>query len=495
MALSFDDVQPVAGSARRRELIQAVRHADDTDERDWLEWKGTVDLTSQREVGKHLARNVLGMANRNPDAAARSCGGWAFVLAGAEPGSVHGVTPVDNADLEARIRSYLDPEGPAFDLAYEHVDGSTVLIVSVLPPQWGDPKRYLTKDIIDDAGRTRYARGSVFVRRNGATHQADDDEQRLIDRRMAATRGTVAVTVHPADGNAVVAAVDTSDEAINRWTDEESAGLLLPLLEQEEEEGERHEEQAQADFDVEEEEEGSLVARFGLPPAFPTAVQQALKNYERAWPTLRAAGVVPRPENRDPDEYRAQVEAWEERARGAGAVEALRRAVQGGHCRVDLTITNPTQRNFDAVRVEVRIPGDVEAVEDAYEIDSPGLGRKPRLWGSPAPTPFFDRFTSPVSNWTVGAHPGLLTSGPGVTIDNQASAKLTFSPVDLRPKTSERLPPVHLLVAADLAGQTIAATWRATARDADGEAEGTLTIDVSEQHLLPEDLLCHDEEE
>jgi hypothetical protein len=61
-----------------------------TDETDWLEWKCPPELTESTARG-HLARNILGMANRHPDHAKRFTEGYGYVVVGTEPGNVVGV--------------------------------------------------------------------------------------------------------------------------------------------------------------------------------------------------------------------------------------------------------------------------------------------------------------------------------------------------------------------------------------------------------------------
>ncbi len=71
----------------------AVARALDEDERDWIEWKSDHDLTTKSTHGT-IARHILGMANRQPDAAAPHIQGCGYIVGGTEPGSERGRRPL-----------------------------------------------------------------------------------------------------------------------------------------------------------------------------------------------------------------------------------------------------------------------------------------------------------------------------------------------------------------------------------------------------------------
>jgi hypothetical protein len=89
MAIGVPTQQAFRGISALWTLVEAVKNASANDELDWIEWKSTLDLT--RKPGCfHVARAVLGLANRMPDRAARTCEGVGYVVVGAEPGSIPG---------------------------------------------------------------------------------------------------------------------------------------------------------------------------------------------------------------------------------------------------------------------------------------------------------------------------------------------------------------------------------------------------------------------
>ena len=83
-------------------LVSAIVAASPNDETDWLEWKSGMDLR-QRETQVAIARHILGMANRRVADAQRQAGGCGYIVIGAEPGSISGVTEIDPADLDQAV--------------------------------------------------------------------------------------------------------------------------------------------------------------------------------------------------------------------------------------------------------------------------------------------------------------------------------------------------------------------------------------------------------
>ena len=75
-------------------LVSAIVAASPNDETDWLEWKSGMDL-GQKDSHVTIARHILGMASRQVAGALRQAGGCGYIVIGAEPGSVTGVTEVD----------------------------------------------------------------------------------------------------------------------------------------------------------------------------------------------------------------------------------------------------------------------------------------------------------------------------------------------------------------------------------------------------------------
>jgi hypothetical protein len=89
VALPIDVSRPFRYPSELERLADAVCKADENDETRWIEWKSTLDLASSNSV-KHIARQVLGFANRDPQVAASWAGGYAYLVVGVSPGEQKG---------------------------------------------------------------------------------------------------------------------------------------------------------------------------------------------------------------------------------------------------------------------------------------------------------------------------------------------------------------------------------------------------------------------
>jgi len=91
-------------------VVDAFLAALPADELGWIEWKGSLDLSSKAVRGI-LARHILGMANRMPETAASHAGGRAFIVVGRSPGTAAASRqPIRRTCPRASTRS-LGPSG------------------------------------------------------------------------------------------------------------------------------------------------------------------------------------------------------------------------------------------------------------------------------------------------------------------------------------------------------------------------------------------------
>lgn len=76
MSLRVDTARAHRTLAELAELVQAIVASDGKlgQESHWLEWKGPLPIDKQ-EGHFHIARAILGFANRDPQRAARVCEG------------------------------------------------------------------------------------------------------------------------------------------------------------------------------------------------------------------------------------------------------------------------------------------------------------------------------------------------------------------------------------------------------------------------------------
>lgn len=454
--LDIDKSRPLKRLAQLRDLIAAVKGAAPTDEDDWIEWKIALDIDPDVGLDDHVgqgqvARHILGLANRDPDHASRTAGGYGYLLVGVEPGECPGIDPIDPADLDPRIQKFLDDEtGPTWQPQWVDYEDAHVLVVIVDPPQQGDPVHTLQKQF------AKYQAGEIFVRLKGRTElRRPSDVRRLVARQAAgAASSRLTVEVVNADGNAppTVTPLDASDEAIQPWLDDEQSDLLSALKE-----------------------------KMDLPPRWHTGAATAFGSVKRFVE-----------DGRSHDEYRSEVAEYIDLARGRALGIAIKRHVASGVARLALALTNPTDHPFRDVRVTLYIPGEgVGAFTDTlHDIPADRLPRRPRRWGPRIE----DRtlgfaFPQPVKT---PAMPTVTPYVPTVEIDNSGSTRLSYLLVSLGPRDTVPLDVAHLVANHAHAGTQLTGEWEARSTHVSGVARGTITINVAEHPVAAHTLLAHD---
>ena len=136
MPAPLDSSRPYRWPSELIELVEAVLATDPNNESTWIEWKSTLDL-NEKSAQQHIAKHVLGFANRTVQTASLHSGGYGYLIAGAEPGNLAGITAIDHAVLRPRITRYVGP-APRWRAEYVQVQGRTVLVVVAEPPEHGD---------------------------------------------------------------------------------------------------------------------------------------------------------------------------------------------------------------------------------------------------------------------------------------------------------------------------------------------------------------------
>ena len=180
MTLAIDMSTPVRSLARYRELVLAIYQAPSSEqETNSVEWKGEADLAEKRWQAE-MGRQVLGMANRDAETAAKVMGGCGYILLGVSPGELVGTTVHDTAKIESWISPYVgqSPNAPEWAPTYVEVQGEQILVVTVEPPRYGHPAWPCRKDYSPDPRRPgadpRQAvrGGAVYVRHKASTREA-----------------------------------------------------------------------------------------------------------------------------------------------------------------------------------------------------------------------------------------------------------------------------------------------------------------------------------
>lgn len=189
MGVPIDSSRPYRWPSELIELVEAVTRTDPKNESTWIEWKSMLDL-DDKPGHYHVAKHVLGFANRTVATARLHTGGYAYMIVGAEPDNLAGIEPVDPAVLRPRILRYV---GPAVRWRAEYVSlrDHQVLVVVVDPPEHGDPIHPVRHQL--DA----HPKGRILVRRPGSTDPADDFEIDQLVQRVRSGEGGLEISIAP----------------------------------------------------------------------------------------------------------------------------------------------------------------------------------------------------------------------------------------------------------------------------------------------------------
>jgi hypothetical protein len=410
-------------------LVEAIFNAPKHElELDWIEWKSTYDLLSG-DPQFQLARHALGFANRHPDAAAAVVKGCAYLVVGVEPGRVHGIKPIDSAQLSRAIDAYTGgTSGPRWTPHYVEYQGRTVLVIVVEPPGWGDPIYTLKKPFAD-----RYVDGTIFIRRKGETAMTPNPaEIVMLTERASRRTARIAIDLRWAGGTPEIWAIGATDDEISSWIERERGDLLAHLD----------------------------TSKTSQPPVA-TFVQ-----YSR------------QAENRTADDYKAEVEKYLTRAE-----EFLRpRLIAQAWLKsppLEVVLVNLTDKNFSQVKCELLAEGAVYGMVDKDDA-SDLLAAFPKR-----PVPFGDKYVDLLAGLTSLTSRSFIPNVPSLPrrysahIDNSASARVVFDALDLRPQAEVKLERFTLVAGPTLAGTPVHMPWKATATNADSVATGTLPLAVS----------------
>jgi hypothetical protein len=460
------------GTNELRRLLDAIVAATDHDEADWLEWTSNLDLTTKDECFP-IARTVLGMANRSPERANLMCEGLGYIVVGAEPGRVEGVTSVDPARLDQLIEPYLGgSEGPRWTPTYV-VDGDkTVLVVSVEAPRPGDPMFTLRREF------DRYLSGAVFVRKQGRTVQADASDMDALQRRLTAIGRTGGASLDVrAVGNLPLSWIvpDATRPAIECWANRRHDDLIE---ESRAVERSRHEPEEPAEPD--------FTRLTGLQASIAAMAQQQ-NSLRRMMEQASLGSFLEEEDTRTLDEYVEQVDKWRDRLVEA-ALEALPGAyVAHGHGVLALEVENLGSRFLPDVEVDVRFEFEGAAGYD----DEPRqlrLPSPPRALGKPRPRA--DLFPAGLVSPAVPA--SYLSDIGGIgrrTWVEEGSIVVKFGIGDLRQHATDTSDDVYIFLTERPEDGVLHGTWKATVRDIDGLLTGIIDIPVCEDAVDAVELL------
>ncbi|MGD9990119.1 AlbA family DNA-binding domain-containing protein [Pseudonocardia sp.] len=449
MAVPIDTSAPLLLPSQLVALVAAVEKADRDGEHNWIEWKRSLDLTAKTSH-EHIAKHVLGFANRLVQTAALHMGGYGYILIGVEPGSILGVETIDPATLTDVIIGYVGTDGPGYDTEYVSVGDRTVLVVVINPPKHGDPVHTLRKNL------GPHKLGQVLVRRTGKTDQAEPGEHRALVDRAKANQNTITIdarAVHstveggPADLREQVEAAITAERELLMHPDRSTRPAPKPTR-----------------------------TSSWLAGAAPTPRSYGVPRVPLGQPTYE-------PDERTEDEYAEEVEKFLDRLRPRLAERIANYYWRRPGGMLMLAVDNLTPRNFAQVWVHVHIAGGVrtwpeELVEKIeYPSDFPS---RPRRMGQEkrVPSPYERTLYPSIVPSPLYSSPSSFQS-PGFTARDGGSVDIDFEPVHLHPHMPVELPPVPLLV-DEPPGTELRLTWTATSESADGLARGEVSLIVVE---------------
>lgn len=423
-----DLTRPLARPRDRLALVEFVHGSPGLQETDYLEWKTGYDLSKRPDAAK-TAKHLLGFANRAVAAASRHCGGHAYLLLGVEPGSYVEVPEWDSADVQNWLERFVERE-LRYDIHYVRADGYRVLVFSVDAPQAGDPIYNLQKESQDGAGKAMAA-ATVYVRRPGKTEKASPDDMRDLQARLVAGAAGAGPVLDLRLAANVSKLYALGEDAFSEKTRDDYLDHY------------RREELA------------------AVPAPDPLLGDTAL-------------GIMDR-EFRSREEFTKQIDAFVEGARENWERYVASEYAEHDPALVRLTIVNDTSENFEDVVVEVRLPLPFRAVHlDARDAAHKlGVPEPPKPWGE-------GPVIVPRQVFEPDLDPRVLDEGD-VTL-------VIFPRAHVRPHSPYDLPLLLLTLGPEWQGQTMTATWRATARNTKGDLPGDVGFRVAtwDEHLANE---------
>lgn len=466
MAIDLDLSRALRGVDGLRSLVHAVVAGDSSDESEWLEWKTDLDLKT-RPGCLHVAKAILGMANRAVEVAARTCEGFGYLIVGAEPGNLVGVVVPDPSDWVTRVEQYLKGgKGPAWSPMTVPVDGHDVLVVTIDPPKDGDPLWPLRREL------DPYRSGTLFVRKPGRTEPATATDIDDLQRRLLAAGTPLPQVVLELHGDVplpwIVGAV--VGENVDAW---------VGAQRHRQEQAARAEEVRRTQRKTQDETTRlDSLGSVGVP----------VRSQSEQVGSLSAFGTIfqDEPETRTLSEYLKQLNAWVPKVREVLMGDLPRRYCDRGNGLVRLRVTNTSTQYLADVQVRLHIDfkeaTGFEVIPDGTQVPS-----QPRTYGQPTPNSLARSLRSsvmPIPSFAPFSSPPMRDT----TIED-GSIHVTLDAGELRPTRHFEGDEFFIFLPVRPPGGVLHATWEATVTNRDGVIEGCLTIPVQEEPVRVAELL------
>ncbi|MCZ4101079.1 hypothetical protein [Streptomyces sp. H39-C1] len=442
MALDFDSRKAPRNHADLKRLVQAVRKASKADESLWLEWKGSLDLNPADRGDKsgraHVARAIIGFANRLPDEAGRFAEGHGYLLVGVDHEHMPGVEQHDITELVRWIEPYVGEE-IGWRPTYVEAEGETgtvaVLVVTVDPPRWGDAVHCMRKEAPHPKRDKSIPEAAVFIRGSeGTTRRAMARDLDALSRRLLHQPLSMDLELQVKAG--AVGSLSCTEDEIKTWLKGEEKAALASLLAHQAKKPQR--------------------------PPFNKFAYQPMP------------GLMEMRETRTPEQYLQAVRSYLDKCRDK-LPKAIEEATGARLTPLALRLINLESTNLENMQVELYIPGNVLAIE----VGSDTVADNERFPRSLPSRPYYgsvDRF--PAAALLTSRYPTPWAAGgrrASIHIDNSGSARLQLPPVHLRPGRYVDLEPFVVVGAHDETGP-ITAEWSATCTNRDGNMAGSVTL-------------------
>jgi hypothetical protein len=456
MPIDVDVAVALRGIEDLRRLVSAVVRANEHDEADWIEWKSTLDLTAKKGCFQ-VARAILGLANRPPDRAVLACKGLGYVVVGAEPGSLSGIASVDPATLDQILQPYLGGvDGPVWVPNYVSLEGKLVLVAVVESPRPGDRIFTLRKEF------ENYLSGTVFVRRNGRTVQANASD---LDALQVRLKGSVVsdsdlevclVGDVPLPWFDEAAAVEAISEAVAAQRDRLVAEATA-------EEQRRHPKS----------DDGHT-----MPGIVTSVLAQQQAAFQRIAAEMVSVGdLLGQADTRTLNQYVTEVDDWTNRLVAAKKNNLLAQYFSTRHGVVAVQVRNLSQRFLPDVELAVTLAsGGSTCFQEIPELE---YVPEPRKYGERKPPPSLAKTMFPGSLARFANPP----QRPRPRISVEGVACLCFRIGDLRPKATDTSELVYVSVTECPERGSIHGDWEGTVRGVDAVLTGKVEVPVTREPL------------
>jgi len=450
VALELDINAPIRSASRQRELVEAIYKAPASEqETEWLEWKTEVDLKRPRWRAE-IARQVLGMANRDPSTAAQWADGCGFILLGVAPGQWVGSPVYDNAQIEDWLIPYVgrSPNAPQWASSYVSIDDKDVLLITVEAPRQGDPiwpcRSSYMADVDHGEQKSASVYERVYVRHRAKTVEANSDDYQMLSTRAAgaSVKRLTGVAVEVGGGSAVC--IDHRADTVDAWLQTERRRLEPPVDES---------------------------AHASDPTALDTRALAGVSQF---------LDLVGSTDTRSRVQYDKEVDAYLAEADKYIALFMMAEAQRRELGRVRIAVRNNTDEPINGLQVKVTISASNAWAVESNEFAKVSFPTRPAEFGAVAPRSNYLGL-DPLSYANLLGQK-IVPIGRGISIRHEEGQGyiVTYDQIDLLARSSHTFDEMYVFATnVTDAGGTLEATWEARAKSLSHVLPGTLAIPVS----------------